>query len=307
MLERFAVVLGQVATLFLQIGVGFVLARLGMISQQGTKDMTALLINVVSPCVIIGAFPSARDPETLRMLGTAALVLGLCYVLYALAGQLFFRREPRETGAPLRFGCIYNNAGFMGIPLVRAVLGEGATIYAAIAVAGVNIMAFTHGAALMGGKEAFSPRKAVLNPGVIGVAAALALYLPGISLPGPVHRAVGFLADLNTPLAMVVSGAQLARTDLLGAFRQPKLYEASAVKLLVMPVLTALVLLPFRLDPALYVAAVILGGAPSAGYTSMFAERYGLDTGLAAQLVSFCTLLSAATLPLMAVLAEVLQ
>jgi hypothetical protein len=111
---------------------------------------------------------------------------------------------------------------------------------------------------------------------------------------------------MNTPLAMTIIGAQLSRADILRTFRDPKLYKAAALKQIGMPLLTAAVLYPLHLDPTFYIAAVILAGAPVAGFTSIFAERYDRDVGRAAQLVSLSTLLSVLTLPAVAVLAEAL-
>ena len=80
----------------------------------------------------------------------------------------------------------------------------------------------------------------------------------------------------------------------------------SAVKLLAVPMLTALVLLPFRPDPVIYVAAVILAGCPTAGATSLFAQSMDKDAALAAQQVTLSTLLCVVTLPVMASLAQLL-
>ena len=83
-----------------------------------------------------------------------------------------------------------------------------------------------------------------------------------------------------------------------------KLYEGSAIKLLLIPLVTMAVMLPFRSNHLLYVAAVILSGAPSAGVTSMFAEKFDRSPERTAELVSFSTLLSIFALPVVAVLAE---
>ncbi len=306
MLERFLVVLGQVITLFLLMGVGFLLGKLKKISSNGTGEMSVLLMYVVTPCVIINSFQGEFDPELLHTLTVGSAALLGCYVLYILVIQLFFRREKTDLGAPLRFGAMYGNTGFMGLPLVMAVLGEEAVIFAVVSMVIFNLVAWTHGVMMMGGRGAFSLRKVFINPGVIGTAIGLPLFLTHSALPGSLGAAAGFLADLNTPLAMVVIGAQMARADLASTFRQYKLYIAAGVKLILMPLLTALVLLPLGLDPLFYSATVILSAAPTAGITSMFAERFGRDVERSAQLVSLCTLLSVVTLPAMAVVAETL-
>lgn len=304
MQEHFLVVLGQVMTLFLLMGVGFGLTKLGWLTQAGTSEMTTVLLYVVTPCIIIDSLQTTWDPELLHTLtlGTAA-VIGL-YVLDIPLSLLFFRKRPPQLQAPLRFGSIYGNTGFMGLPLVAAVLGDDALIFAVATLIIFNVFTWTHGILLMGGRAAFSAKKLFLNPGVIAVAIGLPLFLTGLRLPGPVYTAVGFLGDLNTPLAMVLIGSQMARADLLATFRAGNLYAASFIKLILIPLLSALLLLPLGLDPVFYTATVILTAAPTAGTTSIFAERFDRSPVQTAQLVTLSTLLSIVTLPLMAVLAQ---
>ena len=85
-----------------------------------------------------------------------------------------------------------------------------------------------------------------------------------------------------------------------------RLYLVSAIKLVGLPVLTALVLLPFRLDRVVYVTLVILSGCPTAGINSLFAQSMGRDAGLAARQLTLSTLLCIVTLPLAALLARTL-
>lgn len=306
MLERFFVVLSQVSTLFFLMAVGYLLGRLDKINEAGTKQMSTLLVYFATPCVIIDSFQTDWDEAMLHTLGIGTLAMVGCFVFYILSGYLFFQKEERDLQAPLRFGAIYGNTGFIGLPLVEAVLGKGGLIYGVMAMVIFNVCIFTHGVAMMGGREVLSPRKVICSPGLVAVAIGLPLFLTRTALPGPIGAGIGYIGNLNTPLAMVVIGAQMARADLLRTFREKKLYAATAVKLLLMPLLTALVLLPLKLDATFYIAAVILGGAPSAGLTSMLSEQYGRDVEHAAQLVSLSTLLSIFSLPVMTVLAEAL-
>lgn len=306
MIDRFFVVLFQVVTLFLMMGVGFVLGRIQWITPAGTKEMNSLLLYVVAPCIILSNFQMDWDVSLLLTLGAGTLAMLGSYILYALLVPFLFRREEPDLGVCLRFGSMYGNVGFMGIPLVAAVLGGDTVIYAVLAVVVFNLMAFTHGTVMMGGRGTVSAKTILTNPVILSVAAGLCLMLLRLRLPAPVMRAVDFIGDLNTPLAMIVIGAQLSRANLPGTFREGKLYRAAAVKLIAVPILTALVLRPFPLDPTFYTAIVILAGAPTGGFTAIFAERYHRDVAHAAQLVSLCTLLSVFTLPFAALLAEAL-
>jgi len=306
MLGRFLVVLSQICTLFLLMAVGYGLGRLKLVTEAGTKEMSALLLNCVCPCIILSSFQLDWDAHLLVTMGVGVLAMAGCYGLYILLASLLYRREEADLRACLRFGSIYGNVGFMGLPLIRAVLGGDTVIFAVLAIVVYNFFAFTHGAVLMGGRRAVSFRSILLTPVVLAVGVGLVLMLGRITLPGPVNSALEFMSDLNTPLAMVIIGAQLSRANLLETFREGKLYKAAAVKQIALPLLTALLLRPLRLDAQLYMVVVILAGAPTAGFTSIFAERYHRDVRRSAQLVSLSTLLSAVTLPLVAVLAEAL-
>ena len=306
MTDYLLVVAGQVLTLFLLMGVGFVLFRRGRLNGIGLSQMTHLLLYVVTPCIIINSLQADWDSALLHSLALGAALLVMSYLIYALLVLLLFRHREAGERAVLRFGSMYGNCGFMGLPLVAEVLGEGALIYAALCVVCFNVSSWVHGVALIGGRQAASVKRALINPGVLSLACGLPLFLLRLRLPSVIGSAVSFLADLNTPLAMVVIGGQMAQADWASTFRQRRLYGAAAVKLLLLPALTALLLLPFHLDPTMYSTLVILAATPTAGLTAMFAQRFERCPGAAAQLVTLSTLLCILTLPLFAALARML-
>lgn len=300
MLQEVQVVANSVLTLFLLMGVGYVLGRRGMLGSQSLSQMSSLLLRVVAPCIMVDTF-LAREPtpETLRELLVSGAVLLGTYVLSMLLIGPWFRRQGEDRGV-VRFAAIYGNTGFMGVPLIRSVLGEAGMLTTVISLAVFNTAIWTHGAWLMGGRAQISPRKAVLNPGVLGFAAALILFLLRVRLPAPVGSAVSYVASLNTPLAMVVIGGQMAAVDVKSLFGDWRLYAVSALKLLALPALVMLVMLPLGLPGVTYRAVAILAGCPIAGATSLFCQMNGRDTSLAARLVTLSTALSILTLPFVA-------
>lgn len=304
MVTRFFVVLGQVATLFLMIGVGFGMGKWGKITAHGTAEFSSLLLYVVTPCIIIDSFQTGYDDALLKTLGLGVACQMGCYALYAVIVSFFFRKDEPDLRTPFRFGAMYGNTGFMGIPLIQAIMGDEAVIFAVVALTLFNLWAWSHGLVMMSGEKKISLKKMLITPGALGLLGGLPLFLTRTTLPGPLYKAVGFVGSLNTPLAMIVIGAQLSRADLGSLLKDRKLYEASAIKLILIPLVTMAVMLPFRGNHLLYVAAVILSGAPAAGVTSMFAEMFNKSPERTAELVSFSTLLSIFTLPVVAVLAE---
>ena len=302
MLESFLVVAGQVATLFLLIGAGFVLAKVGALTPEGTSQMSTLALYVATPCIIIHSFEQEREAgmaETLLLF--LALYTG-CTLLGIVFFRGFFRGEPLERRAPLYFGSVYGNNGFMGMPLVISVLGSESAIFGAMSMLSSNLLVWTHGYHAMGGKVTL--RSALVNPATVGASIGLCCFFTGWRPPVPVDDAISFLADLNTPIPMLILGAQMARTDLRSAFTERKIYLAAALRLLAAPLAALLLLLPLRLDPMSYCACVVLAAVPPAGSTAMFSQKFHHDTALAAQTVSAVTLMSMATLPVFAVAAQ---
>ena len=305
MLGDLLVVVGQVGTLFLLMGVGFLLTRLGKISADTRGQMSFLLLYVIAPCLVIETLQVDLTPELLVLLGKALLVFLASHLIFILLSRPTFPSRDADTRPVLQFGIIFANTGFMGYPLVEAVAGPDALIFAAVSTVVFNLVQWSYGIVLMGGKA--SARSMLVNPGTISIAVGAALLFSGLRLPVAVNHAVSFLADMNTPLAMVVIGSQMAHANLRETFRRHRLFEASCLRLLILPAIVAAVLLPFGLDPLLYVSVVILSVAPSAGVTSIFAEQFGRNTAAGAQLVALSTLLSIVTLPLFAVAARLLS
>lgn len=308
MLQDIQVVGGSVLTLFLMMAVGFFMGKRGMLSQGTLSQLSRLLLYIVCPAIMIDAFLAENcDRETVRALLLAGAVLVGTYLLYMVLAQFCFRRKPPEERGVLRFAVVYGNTGFMGIPLIQTVLGSEAMLATVVSLVVFNLCTWTHGVAALGGREHVSLKKAVVNPGVIGFLIALLLFVTGLRLPGPVSSAVSYLGSLNTPLAMVVIGGQMASANLPETFRVKKLYLASAMKLIAMPVITMLVLLPFHLDSMLFMTVVILSGCPVAGSASLFCQSMGKDSTLAARLVTLSTLFCIITLPLVALAARVVS
>lgn len=307
MTDYLLMVSSQVGTMFLMMAAGFGLVKAGKLTPEAVPQMTNLLLTVVLPCMLVDSLQIERTQALLDVMGYAFLLMAVLYVLYCLLTAPLFRRQPPATGKALRFGVLYGNVGFMGLPLIQMVLGEQAMVYGVINLIVFNLFNWSQGVVLMGGRKQISLKQAVLNPGILGIIAAMLLFFCGITLPSMVGNAVNFLGSMNTPLAMVIIGAQMAQADWQAIFRNRSILLACLLKLVAMPLLTALVLYPLHPEPDLYCTLVLLAGVPTASITAMFAQRYGQDVATSAQLVTLTTLLSILTLPCCGVLAALLS
>lgn len=296
MIGNFLSVAMKVLILFLLMSVGFVLGRKKIITETGTDQMNFLLLNVVVPCVIIDAFQVDKSQiPTWNLWFT--VIAGLVYVLAAVVIVKFcFNKEPDGRRQVLKFGAMFSNCGFMGFPMVQEVLGDRGMVYAAIINTIVTVAMWTVGFVVMGKEgERISIRKVALNPGAVGVYIGLPLLLFSLELPDPFQSVVGFLADMNTPLAMICIGVFISKTKLLDIFKEKTLYWVTVIRLLLIPAAVMGILLLFQPDYIPMTSSIIQFCAPSAGLTAIFAARFRHDTTLAAKTVAISTLLSILT------------
>ena len=145
----------------------------------------------------------------------------------------------------------------------------------------------------------------LVNPGTIGIAVGLPLFLMSVKLPTVLHEPVRFLAGLNTPVAMIAIGYYFAGAKLGPVLRNASAHFAAFVRLVGYPLALTAALYPFRgaLDRTMMLALVTAASAPVAAMVTMFAAKFDRDVDTAVGLVGGTTLLSVVTLPAVIALA----
>ena len=113
---------------------------------------------------------------------------------------------------------------------------------------------------------------------------------------------VEYLAVLNTPLPMLIIGFYLSQADFKKAFTDKGVYFSSAVRLIALPMITAVVMSLCRVTPIITMACVIATSAPTAATTTMFATKFNKDVELSVSIVAATTVFSLATMPLVVML-----
>lgn len=300
-LENMITAAQQVAILAMLVIVGLLCDRAEIYTEKAARLTNNLLFYIVTPAVIVESFLRVKmTPDSLNRL----LMAGLCGIIIHVTAIVmtlpFFRRGDRDENCVLKYAAVYGNTGYMALPLAGAVLGEEGVFYCSAGIVVFNVFCFTHGVWLMRKKgDSFDFKKLLINPGTISLMLGLPLFLANATLPEIISEPVALLADLNTPLAMILFGTYLAHTQFRTLFTRPKVYVVALFKLILLP---ALMLVCFRLmgiQGTLLAACIITASVPSANNTIMFAAKYDKDTGLASQTVSLVSVLSIFTMPVM--------
>ncbi len=304
MLSSFTDVGQQVLVLFILIGVGALLTKLGFITEKGAASMTDVVLYAVTPCVIINAFQREYHPELLGGLLTALLCAFLIMLGSVLLAELLYRKKAISRAVVLKFSLVFSNCGFMALPLQEAVLGKDGVFYGAAYIAVFNIFMWTYGLITMSRKtELRAALKAIINPGVIGTLIGVLLFIFSVKLPTVISSPIRFLAALNTPVPMLVIGYHLMHADLKKVLTDKDAYFAMAMRLILIPLATLGVLYLCKVDPTVSAAVVIAVSSPVAAFTTMMSAKYRRDTMLSAGIVSASALFSLITMPLIVGLA----
>lgn len=297
MLSNISLVATQVLVLFILIAVGFVCNKIKFLNGQGIKQMTDFVLYIVTPCVIVNSFRREYDSTMLKGLLITFAVSFISFGINIVLSRLLIHDKNEQRKRVLRYGAVFSNAGFMALPLQQAILGDIGVFYGATYVAVFNIVNWTYGVLLMSGdKKYISPKKALLNPGIIGTIFGVAIFLLPFDLPKVVGDPISFLAALNTPVPMIIIGYHLANSKFnLKGFSA---YFSIIFRLIISPLVIFAGLYACGVEGEILVAIVTAVSAPFAATGTMFSEKFGCDTELSATMVSLTTLLSILTMPL---------
>ena len=301
---NFLPVAKQVCMLFALMSVGFVCRKAKLVDEAAVKGMVNVLVLFVTPCLIIECFQRPCDPAKLRSLAEAFAFSVAAHLALVAAALALYRGAAPDTRCVLRLATVFSNAGFMGIPLEHALFGDEGVFYGIAYVVVFNLFIWSWGYAAMrrsGGRiDAKRLRTVCVNPGTVGLAIALPLFLFSAKLPDAVASPVSMMASMNTPLAMVVIGFYLAGARLGAVAASRRAWLAAAMRLVVCPLAMTAVFASFggRIDRTMSLSLVTAAAAPVAAMVSMFASKFDRDIDASVGLVSGTTLLSIVTMPL---------
>lgn len=282
--------------IFALIGVGFLVRKLNIVSQQGQKSLTNLVVDVILPCNILTAFLKA-DVTAIRDDGLWVFGISLIFHLFSVFyGRLMFRRPPEERRKCLRHAALCSNAGFMGIPVAEGLFGLEGVALANIYLIPMRVLMWSSGIAIFSGSHDWkkTAKKVLTHPCIVAVALGVLGMLLRVKLPELLMKPIGYFSSCNTAMSMLIVGMILARIEAKQFLDKTVLFFA-AHRLVILPTLVYLACLLLPVSPTARAVSVILAAMPVAVNTSILAEKYGGDSVFTTKLIIVSTLLSIPT------------
>ena len=291
---------------------GYLAGRRHVLPESAIPGLNAFVLYFALPCLL---FRFGMNTPVLELLNPAVLATWLLAAALIVFLTITLSLNDRVGLKDASFGALvasFPNTGFMGVPLVVALLGPAAAgPVICIVVADLFVttsaciaIAQAHEASGHGSRTAAlrALRGALSNPLPWSVVAGALMGLAGLQLPGPLDVMVKMLADASTPVALFTIGAVLWRAGQHAHTRTPlaDFLPVALVKNLLHPLLvlalgSALLVLGAPLSPYQLGVLVLAAALPSASNVSLLAERYQADNGRIARIIMASTALAFVT------------
>ena len=303
------VVIQQMVIIFILIGIGMILFRRRLLSEEGSKQISGLIINVTNPALLICSALDDGPKASLRDLGIALAAYAAVFAILIAVGFLLpcLLRVPKDLHYAYQMLTVFGNVGFIGIPLASAVLGSESLIFVSIFNLLFNLLIYTLGISLLqraagqAEKEVTIPSSGrlqkLVNAGTVSAAVTVIFYLGNFHVPTVISSALSYTGRDTTLLSMLVLGVSVAQIAPKEIFSHPKLYLFTLLRQILVPI-GCILFMGSLIDNRLILNTMLLMVAvPAANMPLMLAKQLDMETDSISQGIILTTILSLVTVP----------
>ena len=296
------VVVQTMIKLFLLLVFGFVLFKCHIFDEYTNKKISALIVNVSAPMLIISSMASVEgdNKSIVFLLIGVGLIMYLGFILF---GKIITRilPLPKKDWPVYECMCVFANTAFMGYPVLMDVFGNESVFYASLIHMAYNLFIYTYAIMCLnkGANDDFKfDIKQLLTPGILLIFVAVFLYLFDITLPSVIMDTVNSLGSLTAPLSMMMIGSSLAIYPIKESFTDWHSYLFASVRLLLIPFVTMMICRLLSIDPYFANITIITNAMPVGSMVLMLATQYNANVKIVTRNIVVSTLLSVITIPI---------
>ena len=293
----------RLGSIVLILVLGFLLGKIKFIGKEVNKSLVNLLLSVFMPASLFAAFPPSYDRDSANLFFSGIIAGLIVMALLILLSKLLFNKKfvkSNNLRLESQFGLIFNNATFLGYPIVASTFGnQGIIAYCGFIIV-FNVALFSYGIFLF--KKKFNLKmflQTITNPNILAVILGMIVFFVGISLPSFITDAIGFVSGATTPLSIICVGYMLSTAHVAHLVKKWKLIIPAAAQLIIGPLATFFTLRVLNFPDIVVAVCTLIQALPTATSLSLFATKYGGDEVESSELVVVSTLLSIVTLPIM--------
>lgn len=291
--------------LFTIVVLGYALCKLGYMGDKFDQKLSSIVIDVTCPALILSSVMGAELPDhslILPLLGIGFLTYILLLV-YGFWVPRFVSKSHDDQGM-IGFALMFANVGFIGYPIVSAIFGPKAVFYAALLNIPNTFFIFTAGVMLVKGEHNMKSlsAKVLFSPAMIAAFVAALMVAFSVRTPDIIARPVTMVGNITIPAALMVIGSSMARLPLKEIIGSPKVYVASLLRLVVVPLSVYFLFRFCGVTDVINNINTVIIAMPVASYGTMFCMKYGRNPSLMTEMTFITTLGSILTIPLITLL-----
>lgn len=296
------VVFQTMLKLFLLLILGFVLFKCHIFDEYTNKKISALIVNVASPMLIISSIAGVEGSNksiVFLMIGAGILM----YIGFIILGKIINRIFPFPKKDWPVYECmvVFANTGFMGYPVLLDVFGQEAVFYASLIHMAFNFFVYTYAIMCLtkGDDSEFKLNfKQLLTPGIILIFVGIFIYLFDIQLPSVLMDTINSVGSLTAPLSMMMIGSSLAVYPIKDSFTDWRSYVFAFVRLMIVPFVTMIMCRLLHIDAYYANITIITNAMPVGSMVLMLATQYNANVKIVTRNIVVSTLLSVITIPI---------
>lgn len=291
--------------LFTIVVLGYALCKLGYMGDKFDQKLSSIVIDVTCPALILSSVMGAELPDRSLILPLLGISF-LTYILLLVYGFWVprFVSKSRDEQGMIGFALMFANVGFIGYPIVSAIFGPKAVFYAALLNIPNTFFIFTAGVMLVKGEHNMKSlsAKVLFSPAMIAAFVAALMVAFGVRTPDIIARPVTMVGNITIPAALMVIGSSMARLPLKEIIGSPKVYVASLLRLVVVPLSVYFLFRFCGVTDVINNINTVIIAMPVASYGTMFCMKYGRNPSLMTEMTFITTLGSILTIPLITLL-----
>ena len=286
-------------TIFSMIALGVILKKIGIIGEEGQKNITDLVIYLVLPCNIIKSFMVDFNYNVFYTFAGVLLISILIQIFCTVLGRILYNKMELPQKKVLQYGTICSNASFMGNPIAEGVFGTTGLTLAAVYMIPQRIVMWSAGISIftdtMDAKAL--TKKVLTHPCIIACGIGLTIMLTQLRLPDFITSSITAVSNCTTALSMMVIGMILAEVNIKEMVDSKVMYF-TVIRLVLIPLAIYIPCKLLSLNPLVTGVSVLMAAMPAGTTTSILSSKYDGDALFATKCVVFSTLASLITTPI---------
>lgn len=293
--------------MFTMLLVGVFIRRKGIVTSEGRKSLTNLLVNLILPCNILYAF-SKSDTSAFGSMIIVIIMSALIQLTWYILSKFMWKNMDDSRRGIMRYAFQFANCGYLGNPVIEGLYGAPGLVYASVFLLPVRIFMWSVGLDCFqedAGSFVKTLKRTATHPCVLAtVVGILWMFFPQVKLPDFLYNTINGFNQCLTPMTMLTIGFIMGETDMRRIFCKD-LGVITVLRLGIQPLIVLGVCYLLHLEPLVAEVITVLVSMPVANTTALLASQHDCDYGFASGLVVFTTLVSMVTIPIYGMLVGV--